>query len=52
MSGFTISNSSSLAYADETIILSKGQTIYVPAYSHIYSGDREKAFLIDCNCQH
>ncbi len=46
MSGFTISNSSSLAYADETIILSKGQTIYVPAYSHIYSGDREKPFLL------
>jgi len=43
---FTISNSSSLAYADETIILSKGQTIYVPAYSHIYSGDREKPFLL------
>lgn len=26
--------------------LSKGQTIYVPAYSHIYSGDREKPFLL------
>ena len=40
------SNLSSLAYADETIILSKGQTIYLPAYSHIYSGNREMPFLL------
>jgi hypothetical protein len=40
------SNLSSLAYADETIILSKGQTIYLPAYSHIYSGNRERPFLL------
>jgi len=26
--------------------LSRGQTIYVPAYSHIYSGNREKPFLL------
>lgn len=26
--------------------LSKGQTIYVPVYSHIYTGDREKPFLL------
>lgn len=26
--------------------LSKGQTLYVPAYSHIYSGDNEKPFLL------
>lgn len=26
--------------------LSVGQTIYVPAYSHIYSGNREKPFLL------
>jgi len=25
---------------------SKGQTIYVPAYSHIYSGNREQPFLL------
>lgn len=25
---------------------SKGQTIYVPAYSHIYMGDREKPFYL------
>lgn len=32
--------------AEEIIGLSRGQTIYVPAYSHIYSGDREKPFLL------
>lgn len=26
--------------------LSVGQTIYVPAYSHIYSGDKERLFLL------
>ncbi len=26
--------------------LSRGQTIYVPAYSHIYSGDRQDPFLL------
>lgn len=26
--------------------LSTGQTMYVPAYSHIYSGNREKPFLL------
>lgn len=33
-------------YADEEIGLSKGQIIYVPAYSHIYSGNREQPFLL------
>lgn len=37
---------SSRAQADETIILSKGQTIYVPAYSHIYVGNREWPILL------
>jgi hypothetical protein len=32
--------------ADEKIILSKGQTIYVPAYSHIYAGNREMPILL------
>ena len=32
--------------ADEEIPLSTGQTVYVPAYSHIYSGDREQPFLL------
>lgn len=36
----------SLYAADKKIDLSKGQLIYVPAYSHIYSGDRERPFLL------
>lgn len=32
--------------ADKEIGWSKGQLVYVPAYSHIYSGDREKPFLL------
>ncbi|MGD9077062.1 MAG: DUF3124 domain-containing protein [Desulfobacteraceae bacterium] len=32
--------------AEKTIGLSKGQILYVPAYSHIYSGDRERPFLL------
>lgn len=43
---FAVSNGSTSAHADEAIILSKGQTIYVPAYSHIYSGNHEKPFLL------
>jgi hypothetical protein len=34
------------ACAGEKNGLSDGQTIYVPAYSHIYSGDRERPFLL------
>lgn len=41
-----VSNFSSFAYADEPIILSKGQTLYVPAYSHIYAGSREMPLLL------
>lgn len=34
-------------YADEVKVeLSKGQRIYVPAYSHIYSGNKERPFLL------
>ena len=33
-------------HSDEKIELSEGQTIYVPAYSHIYSGNREQPFLL------
>ena len=33
-------------HAEEIIGLSHGQTIYVSAYSHIYSGDRESLFLL------
>lgn len=32
--------------AENNIKLSKGQRVYVPAYSHIYSGDKEKPFLL------
>jgi hypothetical protein len=34
----------SLQAADKNIGLSKGQRVYVPAYSHIYSGNRERPF--------
>ena len=33
-------------FAEGKTGLSDGQTIYVPAYSHIYSGNREKPFLL------
>jgi len=33
-------------HADEKVGLSDGQIIYVPAYSHIYSGNNEKPFLL------
>ena len=36
----------SLYAADKKIALSKGHLIYVPAYSHIYSGNRERPFLL------
>jgi hypothetical protein len=32
--------------ADSGIRLLKGQTVYVPVYSHIYSGDREQPFYL------
>ena len=34
------------SYAGEKAGLSVGQVIYVPAYSHIYYGNREKPFLL------
>lgn len=36
----------SLYASDKQNELSKGQLVYVPAYSHIYSGDREKPFFL------
>ncbi len=33
-------------HADGDNGLSSGQSIYVPAYSHIYSGNKEKPFLL------
>lgn len=35
-----------ISYAGENSELSNGQTIYVPAYSHIYSGNRERPFML------
>jgi hypothetical protein len=44
---FVVASSSfSFARADEAIILSKGQMLYVPAYSHIYAGNRELPLLL------
>ena len=36
----------SLYAAEKNVELLKGQVLYVPAYSHIYSGNREKPFLL------
>jgi hypothetical protein len=36
----------STVWAQTVIDWSKGQTVYVPAYSHIYSGDTEYKFLL------
>jgi hypothetical protein len=35
-----------LLHAEEVSGLSAGQSIYVPAYSHIYTGNREQPFLL------
>ncbi|MBE0616811.1 MAG: DUF3124 domain-containing protein [Proteobacteria bacterium] len=32
--------------AEDSQGLSRGQTVYVPAYSHIYAGNREQPFLL------
>lgn len=32
--------------ADPSVILSKGQLVYTPLYSHIYSGNREHPFYL------
>ena len=37
---------SGLSRADSSVSLSKGQTVYVPIYSHIYSGDKEQPFYL------
>lgn len=36
----------SLYAAEKSIGLSKGQILYVPAYSHIYSGNKERPFQL------
>ena len=35
-----------LLSAEENFIISDGQTVYVPAYSHIYVGSNEHPFLV------
>ncbi|MBF0467568.1 MAG: DUF3124 domain-containing protein [Desulfamplus sp.] len=35
-----------LVYAGEPVSLSNGQTLYVPAYSHIYAGNREAPVML------
>jgi hypothetical protein len=34
------------SFAEKKTPLTDGQTIYVPVYSHIYSGNREHPFLL------
>ena len=34
------------AGAEEVIMLARGQTVYVPAYSHIYIGNREQPLML------
>ncbi len=34
------------ARAEAGVLLSRGQTVYVPIYSHIYSGDKERVFYL------
>ncbi|MBF0229796.1 MAG: DUF3124 domain-containing protein [Desulfamplus sp.] len=36
----------SIIDAGESVVLSQGQTLYVPAYSHIYAGNRELPMLL------
>lgn len=43
---FLIFSPSTPLHAEVQVELSDGQTIYVPAYSHIYSGSRERPFLL------
>jgi hypothetical protein len=39
-------SSPALLPAEEGILLAEGQTVYVPAYSHIYVGSNEQPFLL------
>jgi hypothetical protein len=34
------------AYAETAVKRSKGQTVYVPVYSHVYHGDREQPYYL------
>jgi hypothetical protein len=44
--GMALGSFIATAHADEAVILSKGQTLYVPVYSHIYAGNRELPLLL------
>ncbi|MBI4775110.1 MAG: DUF3124 domain-containing protein [Deltaproteobacteria bacterium] len=37
---------SGASWAGNTLSLSRGQTVYAPIYSHIYSGDKEQPFYL------
>lgn len=41
-----LASAASRSRAEPEIMMSKGQTVYVPIYSHIYVGDREEAFYL------
>lgn len=43
---FAVCFATTCVAVEEIISLSQGQTVYVPAYSHIYYGNREKPFLL------
>ncbi|MEE4362751.1 MAG: DUF3124 domain-containing protein [Desulfotignum sp.] len=43
---FLMAMGTSVAEDRKMIFLSKGQVIYVPVYSHIYIGNRERPFLL------
>ncbi|MDF1592950.1 MAG: DUF3124 domain-containing protein [Desulfobacterales bacterium] len=45
LSGF-LPNGHGDVRAESDPVLSKGQTLYVPIYSHIYSGNREQPFYL------
>jgi hypothetical protein len=44
--GMVLSSFIAMAHANEAVMLSKGQTLYVPVYSHIYAGNRELPILL------
>lgn len=41
-----LTTSSAIAENHKTVHQSRGQVVYVPVYSHIYIGDRERQFLL------
>lgn len=43
---FVLAGRPALSSGEEAGGLSTGQTLYVPAYSHIYSGNREQPYLL------